>query len=57
MRNILRIRREAGATRIELGRLWFIRCAPKHPNKWMLVWRTGPEWDREALEEWRDRDL
>jgi hypothetical protein len=49
---------EAGAMRLELGRLWLIWCTPDrpstpghpnipgHPNKWMIVWRRGvPEWD------------
>jgi len=52
------IRREHGATRIELGPLWLIWCAPDrpsspghpnipgHPNKWMIVWRRKlPVWD------------
>ena len=42
----MRIHREWGSVRIEIGRLWLIRCAPGHPNKCMIVWRTGlPEWD------------
>lgn len=44
-----RIHREGSALRFELGRLWLIRCAPGHPNRWMIVWRRGlPEWDRES---------
>jgi len=52
------IHREDRAVRLELGRLWFIRCAPNrpstpghppiagHPNVWMIVWRRRlPEWD------------
>jgi hypothetical protein len=47
------IRREHGAVRVELGRLWLIWCAPDrpsspghpdvagHPNRWMIVWRRG----------------
>jgi hypothetical protein len=28
----------------KLGRLRLIRCAPKHPNTWMIVWRRkAPE--------------
>jgi hypothetical protein len=57
------IHREHRATRLELGRLWFIRCASNrpsefpghpdihgHPNVWMIMWRRRlPEWDREAV--------
>ena len=64
MKIIWRIHREQGATRLELGRLWFIRCAPNrpsefpghpdihgHPNVWMIVWRRRlPEWDRDSYE-------
>jgi hypothetical protein len=52
------IRREQGATRLMLGRLWLIRCASDrpstpghpniagHPNTWMVVWRRRlPEWN------------
>jgi hypothetical protein len=38
---VRRTHREWGSRRIELGRLWLIRCAPGHPNRWMIVWRTG----------------
>jgi hypothetical protein len=54
----MRIHRESGSVRIEIGRLWLIWCAPDrpsisgysgehpnipgHPNRWMIVWR---EWD------------
>ena len=50
----MRIHREHGSVRIELGRLWLIRCARypsgrrtlDHPNAWMLVWRRKlPEWN------------
>jgi len=42
----LAVYREWGAVRIELGRLWFVWCAPGppnsralgHPNRWM-IWR------------------
>jgi len=37
----MRIHREWGSARIELGPLWLIRCAPGHLSKWMIVWRTG----------------
>lgn len=60
---IWRIHREWGATRLELGRLWLIRCAPNrpntlghppiagHPNVWMIVWRRRlPEWNRDSYE-------
>src|SRR5262245_12234713 len=30
---------EWGATWLDLGRLRLVRCAPRHPNKWMLIWR------------------
>src|SRR5262245_21030613 len=31
---------------VKLGRLRLIRCAPSHPNVWMIVWRQDlPEWD------------
>jgi hypothetical protein len=44
--NNMRIHREWGSVRIELGPLWLIRCAPGHPNKLMRVWRRGlPEWN------------
>jgi len=52
-----RIHREDGAVRLELGRLWFVRCAPPrpgsagHPNCWMVAWRRRlPEWDHESHE-------
>ncbi|PWT77744.1 MAG: hypothetical protein C5B58_16345 [Acidobacteria bacterium] len=45
----MRIHREWGSLRIELGSLWLIRCAPEHPNRWMVVWRRGlPERDPRA---------
>jgi hypothetical protein len=51
----LRIHREHGATRLELGRLWLVRCAPEHPNRWMIVWRRGlPEWDSRT--KWQGSD-
>jgi hypothetical protein len=63
----MRIHRERGATRLELGRLWFIWCAPDRPstpghpniagrpNKWMIVWRRGlPEWD--PTTKWKGAD-
>ena len=52
----MRIHREWGSVRIELGRLWLVWCAPErpcisgypgehpnipgHPNRWMIIWRT-----------------
>jgi hypothetical protein len=52
-----------GSLRIEIGRLWLIRCAPDrpnspghppipgHPHKWMIVWhRNLPEWNRRSYE-------
>jgi hypothetical protein len=63
----MRIHREWGSVRIELGRLWLIWCAPDrpstsghpniagHPNKWMIVWRrTLPEWDPKT--KWQGSD-
>src|SRR5215831_10284547 len=50
----MRLHREWGSVRIELGRLWLIRCARHpsgrrtldHPNAWMTCWRRKlPEWD------------
>jgi hypothetical protein len=50
------LEREHGATRLEIGRLWFVRCAPErpnapgysnavpsHPNAWMIAWRRKRE--------------
>jgi hypothetical protein len=35
-----------GAVWLDLGRLRLIRCAPQHPNRWMIVWRRRlPEWN------------
>jgi len=57
----LRIHREWGSVRIELGRLWLIRCARSgrqtldHPNAWMIVWRRRlPEWDPQT--KWKGND-
>jgi hypothetical protein len=58
----MRVHREHGSVRIELGRLWLIRCARHpsgrrtldHPNAWMLVWRRGlPEWDATTSGRWK----
>ena len=40
MRKIWRIHRSKdGSVRLELfSRLWLIRCAPRHPHRWMIVW-------------------
>ena len=38
-RGPLAIQHERGAVWVEFGRLWLTRCAPAHPNEWMLVWR------------------
>src|SRR5262249_21573407 len=54
---IIRIHREWGSVRIEIGRLWLVWCAsdrpcisgypgehpniPGHPNTWMIVWRRA----------------
>jgi hypothetical protein len=42
----LAIQHELGAVRIEIGQLWFVRCAPKHPNRWLIVRRATdyPVW-------------
>jgi hypothetical protein len=45
-----RIHRDGSAVRLELGRLWLIRCAPGHPNRWAIVWRRDDEYAREARE-------
>src|SRR5262245_59264694 len=35
-----------GAVWLDLGRLRLIWCVPKHPNRWMILWRRGlSEWD------------
>jgi hypothetical protein len=40
-----------GATWLDVGRLRLIKCVPRHPNSWMVVWRRGlPEWNREEWE-------
>jgi hypothetical protein len=40
-----------GAAWLDLGRLRLIRCAPAHPNRWMIVWRRKlPEWNRAQWE-------
>jgi hypothetical protein len=58
----MRIHREWGSVRIELGPLWLIRCARHpsgrrtldHPNAWMIVWRRGlPEWDPKTSGQWK----
>jgi len=52
----MRTHREWGSLRLELGPLWLIRCAPGHPNKWMICWRTGlPEWDPRTKWEGSDK--
>jgi hypothetical protein len=47
-RGPLAVQHEWGAVRIEIGRLWFVRCAPKHPNRWMIIWKVSesenPAW-------------
>jgi hypothetical protein len=60
-RGPLAVQCEHGATRFELGRLWFVRCAPAHPsglprghpNRWMIIWRVSesenPTWKGNAL--------
>jgi hypothetical protein len=57
----MRIHREWGSVRIELGPLWLIRCARHpsgrrtldHPNAWMVVWRRGlPEWTATTSGRW-----
>jgi len=40
-----RIHREGGAVRLELGYLWLIHCASRHPNRFMIVWRRRHERD------------
>jgi hypothetical protein len=30
-----------GDVRLELGRLWLVRCAPQHPHRWMIIWRAA----------------
>jgi len=41
---------------IDIGRLRLIRCAPGHPNKWMIAWRRGlPEWDPQTKWEGSDK--
>jgi len=45
-RGPLTVQWEHGAGQVRLGRLLFIRCAPKHPYQWMLIWQTDdyPVW-------------
>ena len=45
-RGPLTVQWEYGAGQVRLGRLLFIRCAPKHPYQWLLIWRTNnyPVW-------------
>ena len=51
---VTRIHHERGSVRIKLGRLWLIRCALKHPNRWMIAWRRGlPEWDPTTSGRWK----
>src|SRR6516225_2792274 len=43
-----------GAACLQLGPLCCIRCAPKHPNRWMVVWqRKLPEWDPTTSGHWK----
>src|SRR5215469_12149497 len=47
-RGPLAVQHEWGAVWIEIGRLRFARCAPKHPNRWMIIWKVSesenPTW-------------
>ena len=45
-RGPLTVQFEHGAGQVKLGRLLFIRCAPSHPFRWMIVWRVSnyPVW-------------
>src|SRR5262245_10535172 len=65
-REAMRIHREWGSVRLELGPLWLIWCAPDrpntpghpnipgHPNRWMIVWRRGlPEWNPGPPRRWK----
>jgi hypothetical protein len=49
-RGPLAVQYEWGATRLEVGRLWLVWCAPKHPHRWMIIWRAGdfPTWKGNA---------
>jgi hypothetical protein len=50
----MRIHRECGSVRIELGPLSLTWCAPGHSNRWMIAWRRGlPEWDATTSGRWK----